>query len=286
MAYNDNQELIEKLEERLKWYYGEATEEEFDADEVEAICTMLDKLKPIEEEPEDMDAVYKKLMARIKEEDAGNVRLFGRRKAAKPAKHRMRVRAAVIIGIGILGAGILSLNNYTKTSANKSLFTMMMEEVGNIYIEKVGEQSSESFNENRETQETFDSWSDLDSGIKSKIMVPEYIPEGYTLYNIECSYLKNQVAVWADYYNKTGGHLIFAIAFWGNEEKTFTGKMVDEGEREFLSEYSDENTLYYYWEEENEYVCIISMEDGYYKIAGNIELEEMIKIRDSLGAVR
>ncbi len=70
MAYNDNQGLIEKLEERLNWYYEEATEEEFDADEVEAICTVLDKLRPIKEEPENMDAVYEKLMARCKEEDA------------------------------------------------------------------------------------------------------------------------------------------------------------------------------------------------------------------------
>ncbi len=318
MAYNDNQELIEKLEERLKWYYGEATEEEFDADEVEAICTVLDKLRPIEEEPEDMDAVYEKLMARIREEnadgepednpfigkeeelgklrawikeedteeDAGNVRPFGRRKTAKPAKHRMRIRAAIIIGIGILGAGILSLNNYTKTSANKSLFTLIMEEVGSVYIEKVGEQPKESLDENGKTQETFDSWSDLDSEIKSKIMVPEYIPEGYTLYNIECSYLKNQVAVWADYYNKTGGHLFFEINIWENVEKPYIAKMVDEEGRELLSEYSDEDTLYYYWEEEKEYICVISMEDSYYKIVGNIELEEMIKIRDSLGAAR
>ncbi len=318
MAYKDDQELIEKLEERLKWYYGEAAEEEFDADEVEAICTVLDKLRPIEKEPENMDAVYEKLMARIKEEDAdgkpednpfigkeeelgklrawikeddteenaGKVRLFGKRKTAEPAKHRMRIRAAIIIGIGILGAGILSLNNYTKTSANKSLFTMIMEEVGSVYIEKVGEQPKESFDENRETEETFDSWSDLDKEIKSKIMVPEYIPEGYSLYNIKCSYLKNQVEVWADYYNKTGGHLIFDILFWEHDVGSYSGKIAVEEGYDLLPEYSGDDDLYYYNEEQDEYLCVTSLKKCYYQIVGDIELEEIVKVREGLDAIK
>ena len=39
--------LVTELEKRLIWYREEATEEEFDAEEVDAICVMLQKLSPV-----------------------------------------------------------------------------------------------------------------------------------------------------------------------------------------------------------------------------------------------
>ncbi len=63
----EDRELIEKLEERLRWYQEEAAEEEFDADEVDAVCTILRKQSPVVFT--DKKEAYRKLMERIREED-------------------------------------------------------------------------------------------------------------------------------------------------------------------------------------------------------------------------
>lgn len=314
MAYNVNQELIEKLKERLKWYYGEATEEEFDADEVDAICTLLDKLEPEEEESEDMETVYENLMARIRKEETekenaenlligneealdklktwiqeeeteedsedelfrdgyaddkvigkkrkalpnpktetddvtdrafgrkyeavpdndiengssdekdrmisdreseetdsknisgpGKVRPFKKAKREKNRKTKAGIRVAAILVIGVLGAGILAVNNQMQTSANKSLLTMIMEKVGIVYVDRLGESKGKVDDLEDDKQQVYSSWSDLDSEIKSKIVVPKYIPKGFSLYNLKCQVLENKTVIWADYYNNTGG---------------------------------------------------------------------------------
>ena len=46
---NENKEIIEQLEERLKWYTYEASEEEFDAEEVYMISKLLQKIHENEE---------------------------------------------------------------------------------------------------------------------------------------------------------------------------------------------------------------------------------------------
>ena len=51
--------LIAELERRLCWYRDEATEEEFDAEEVDAICVMLQKLSPPEEPHMSKAAAYR-----------------------------------------------------------------------------------------------------------------------------------------------------------------------------------------------------------------------------------
>ena len=51
-----------------------------------------------------------------------------------------------------------------------------------------------------------------------------------------------------------------------------------------LPEYSDEDTLYYQYEDE--YICMIFMGNNFYRISGNISLEEMIKVRKGLENTR
>ncbi len=47
-----------------------------------------------------------------------------------------------------------------------------------------------------------------------------------------------------------------------------------------LPEYSNEDTLYYQYEDE--YVCMVFMGNNFYRINGITTLEEMIKIREGL----
>lgn len=47
---NDNRQLIEAAKERLRWYTVEASEEEFDVEEVDALVNLLSTLEPVETE--------------------------------------------------------------------------------------------------------------------------------------------------------------------------------------------------------------------------------------------
>lgn len=280
MAYN-NKELVEQLEERLKWYYYDASEEEFDADDIDAICTVLEKLDSVKDKFPDTETAYRKLMERIEREDAEKAGKIAEAYSFRKRKTgRKKVWAAVIIFIGVFGAGILLLNSYTKAYADKSLFTMILEKAGVVNVRMMGD-TEEPVDENLELTETYDSWYDLDIDIKSEIAVPEYIPEGFSLFSVECDSYHDKTAIWANYYNEAGGHLIFYITLCEDETELYNEKMKeDEKIGEYLLECSDENTLYYYYDDE--YICLTSAKNCFYRITGNTALEEMIKVKEGL----
>ena len=49
MKKQDNESLIQEIQKRLDWYTMEASDEEFDADEVQNLLKLLDGLTPEEE---------------------------------------------------------------------------------------------------------------------------------------------------------------------------------------------------------------------------------------------
>ena len=53
MKKQDNESLIQELTKRLDWYIMEASDEEFDADEVQTLMKLLDNLKTEEDNVED-----------------------------------------------------------------------------------------------------------------------------------------------------------------------------------------------------------------------------------------
>lgn len=71
---DSDRRLIEGLEKRLVWYREEASEEEFDAEEVDAICTILQKLSPSIPD-RTKDEAYQGVMRRLRLEEAGMLRI-------------------------------------------------------------------------------------------------------------------------------------------------------------------------------------------------------------------
>ena len=69
-----------------------------------------------------------------------------------------------------------------------------------------------------------------------------------------------------------------------NDAKEYREMRMDEDVCILLPEYSDEDTLYYQYEDE--YICMIFMGNNFYRISGNISLEEMIKVRKGLENTR
>ena len=298
--------LVTELEKRLIWYREEAAEEEFDAEEVDAICVMLQKLSPVKETRMSREEAYRNIMRRVREEDgveetdgageAGDADSLDGTKKTDGAKGTVRefekedgkkryffkrggLRAAVLF-IAVFGAAMLSLNMVTYAREDKSLFTMILERVGLVEIVKEETVESEALYENDDIKIFYDGWGELDSVLKSKIVVPEYIPRGYMLYGISYYRLNNRDKIKADYYDDKDGHIVMSITLWEEKDRAYREMAVDEESYILLAEYSDENTLYY--EYEDEYICMISVKDGFYRISGNIALEEMIKVRDGL----
>lgn len=285
----EDKELIEKLEERLRWYQEEATEEEFDADEVDAVCTILRKQSPVVFT--DKKEAYRKLMERIREEDTGETEEDtlnkegklenGEEKAGKTG--RKRYRAAIILGVCVLGAGILFMNSSGNSRANGSLLTMILTKVGVIEVGRTGvNQEEDIVGIDKKTKYVYDSWSELDKEMKSQIRVPEYIPEGFSLYNVKYITQENRKCVVGSYYNKTGQHLFFRIYLL--EGEAGTAIVAEEDASKLVSEYSDENRFCYAYDDE--YVCLFSMDDCAYRISGDIRLEEMVKVAEGFGSVR
>lgn len=302
--------LTEELEKRLLWYREEATEEEFDAEEVDAICTMLRKLSP-EEQHKSREEAYEDIMRQIrleeeesresgisvrsgsgigglsegesaeKESGRDNGGKGGRKKRRFPAgKNGLR---AAIIAIAVVGA-VFSLDRVTYARENKSLFTMILERVGIVKIVKEPEVDGMGVGGGEKNEDFFEDWADLSREIKERILVPNHIPEGYSLYGIRCWKFSNRKSIQANYYDQDNGHLLITITLWEDNADHYRENLIDESIYMLLPEYSDENTLYYAYEDE--YICLAFMENSFYRISGNIALEELIEIREGLGDTR
>lgn len=296
--------LIGELERRLLWYREEASEDEFDADEVDAICTMLLKLSPVKEPYRTKEETYQNIMRQIsleeerseeekaeetdgKKPDAGE-RAAGH-SAETPAVHnggkrrrffagKRGLRAAVIL---LAAAGALaSLNMVSYARENKSLFTMILERVGVLKIVKEPEEEGLAVDAGWTTGEFYDSWAELDPEIKERTRVPGYIPEGYSLYGIKCWSSNDRDILQADYYDQRNGHILFEITLWESNARPYRENKIDESIYVLIPEYSDENTLYYAYEDE--YICMVFMNNSFYRVSGNIALEEMVKIREGI----
>ncbi len=298
--------LVTELEKRLIWYREEATEEEFDAEEVDAICVMLQKLSPVKETRMSREEAYRNIMRRVREEDgveetdgageAGDADSLDGTKKTDGAKGTVRefekedgkkryffkrggLRAAVLF-IAVFGAAMLSLNMVTYAREDKSLFTMILERVGVLEIVKEERVEDIMTDFEEKTGIFYDSWGDLDKELKGRIVVPGYVPSNYELYGIDYYNLDNREKVKASYYNKENGHIVISITLWEDENRAYREMAMDEESYILLSEYSDENALCY--EYEDEYICVLSMKGSFYRVSGNITLEEMMKMRDGL----
>lgn len=286
MAKNDKK-LIEQLEERLDWYTREASDEEFDAEDVEAICTVLRKLSPEPEPFTPKEQAYQNLLERITgEEEENKPEKEEETKAghAEPEKvfkfrraGRRKLKAAVFFGVIILAVWILSLNMVTYATARKSLFRVIMEGIREVKIRENEDAMAEM---EEDPNQFYDSWADLDSEIKRVIKVPGYIPEGYGLYGINCRNYNDSIEVHANYYNTENGYISFAIILWKKENGDYYENYKILETWDMLEQYSNEQTAYY--QHDNEYVSIFTIDNCVYRIIGNTTVEEIIKIAESM----
>lgn len=167
---------------------------------------------------------------------------------------------------------------------DKSLFRMILERVGVVEIVKEDNEDDIAFSDNKLIENFYDSWAELDNEVKSKIALPGYIPDRYSLYGIKYWDFNNRKNIQADYYNEENKHILIEITLLESDAKQYREMRMDEDIYLLLSEYCNEDTLYYQYEDE--YICMIFMGNIFYRISGNISLEEMIKIREGLENIK
>lgn len=124
MKKQDNKSLIQEVTKRLDWYTMEASDEEFDADEVQTLLKLLDSLKGEEKEEElpveeALDSFWKycekrqeeeRILAADRKESAENRKTKPEKKEGRMSqflwyfhKHRIAVVTAVALIIVMLG---------------------------------------------------------------------------------------------------------------------------------------------------------------------------------------
>lgn len=117
----NNTQLVAAVKERLRWYTMEASEEEFDADEVDALVNLLNTLEPIEaNEHQDDEQILERFHAYVelreaKEPESGERAVKSKRahkglSALIKAHKFVAVAAAVLLVIIVAGGSMGAVN--------------------------------------------------------------------------------------------------------------------------------------------------------------------------------
>ena len=195
MKKQDNESLIQEIQKRLDWYTMEASDEEFDADEVQNLLKLLDSLTPEEEKDrlssdEVVDNFWKYCAEREEEERIlAEVDAPEKKKEHKVLhyfqKHRaVAVAAAVLMIVIMLGGSWQMAVNAEKHGG--FFWWMDKNEVGTTMItspEMVGE------NPQKSVQKVYNRIEDVPDIYREYVNVPYEIMcsfnDGYSMSRIE-----------------------------------------------------------------------------------------------------
>ena len=236
MKKQDNESLIQEVTKRLDWYTMEASDEEFDADEVQTLLKLLDSLKGEEKEEElpveeALDSFWKYCEKRQEEERilAADRKESEERRKAEPEnkegrmrqflwyfhKHRIAVVTAVALIIIMLGGSWQMAVNAEKHGG--FFWWMDKSEEGTTKItapELSNEEAKKCIKEN------YYSLDDVPSEYVQYAMVPFEISnldeDGYKLSRIEVT-KSDKTNTISDYFEKDEEILYFEIIVYQQE---------------------------------------------------------------------
>lgn len=203
-----NEKLINDLYEKLHWYTFEASDEQFDAEEVDAIVQLLDVLEPMKEDPRfpsDPAAARERFNRRFGvEEDAAerviegvadvegdesvkisnsmSVAGIGSGKAGiKKVWKRKNVFVRVGVGVAACLVLMLSVNVGSYALKKKSFFEVVYDEIGRTKLTVTG---NEETLEDDEVIMEFSTWTEVENYLSMDLLEPEYLPPNYIIKKI------------------------------------------------------------------------------------------------------
>lgn len=210
-----NEKLINDLYEKLNWYTFEASNEQFDAKEVDAIVQLLDVLEPMKEDPvypSDPAAARERFYKRYgleaeRAEQNGSAEKTGitaedgtdRETAEGKPKKRKKKKMFVRFAAGLVACLVLmlSVNVGSYALKKKSFFEVVRDGIGRTKVTVTGNID----NIDDEILATFEyqSWEEVEKAVGESILEPVYMPKEYALDSIEVKLLEYEKKIVATY---------------------------------------------------------------------------------------
>ncbi|SFH40084.1 hypothetical protein SAMN05216405_2996 [Lachnospiraceae bacterium NLAE-zl-G231] len=250
-----NEKLINDLYEKLHWYTFEASDEQFDAEEVDAIVQLLDVLEPMKEDPRypsDSAAARERFDRRfgVEEDAAGEVDIVseagadgvnaGRKKGWKRKKFLIR------LGVGVAACIVLmlSVNVGSYALKQKSFFEVVQDGLHRIRVTVTGN-TDELIDSDLQSKKC-KTWEEVEEIIGQSVLKPNNLQEGYTLKDLRILNSESKKVIVADYkkdekyirleidvYEKNYSDTIFLVddewTLLGNSNDTFDTRFYSKG---------------------------------------------------------
>lgn len=293
-----NEKLINDLYEKLNWYTFEASNEQFDAKEVDAIVQLLDVLEPMKEDPvypSDPAAARERFYKRYgleaeRAEQNGSAEKTGitaedgtdRETAEGKPKKRKKKKMFVHFAAGLVACLVLmlSVNVGSYALKKKSFFEVVLEEVERTKIIVTG--NEDPLEEGNESVIEFSEWEEVENYLNMNLLEPEYLPPNYEIDEITLRESGSRTIVLARYINKLSDRNLHVEVdyFEGDYSKR---ALVNDNKWKKIEDIHDNfNSLYY---ESNKYNCIKAMftdDKKIYIILCQETIDELKKVTESM----
>ena len=276
-----NEKLINDLYEKLNWYTFEASDEQFDEKEVDAIVQLLDVLEPLKEDPRypsdpaaARDRFYKRFGL---EEEMSGLRDSGcENMETEPAEQKgkkKKVFVRFVAGLAACLVLMLSVNVGCYALKERSFFEVVRDGIGRTKVTVTG--NVEGIDEYEIGVNICTSWEDAEQIIGETILTPGYLPNGYSLDGIECFSGKSRKVITAKYSN---GDLRIKFEVDIYSEDYSNNVIIFDDDWTFLEE---ENNVQYY-SKDNKVEAFFISGKGVYLIKGELPLKELKRIVSNL----
>lgn len=298
---NSTEELIKQLENRLNRLTGQPAEE-MNVEEIENILNLLDTLKPLpggkafnpEEAFERLERDYldnpEKLEQASEEADRAELKAALREKAVDAAdsaerktasgKHR---RFRVLKNIGIAAAIMIlifsGLNLATYATARKGLFDLIINRKNTMSNMYVGE-GDMGMDYEVHDKEVYTSWDEVPDEAKEGILLPEYLPEGMEVEEIQVMGTE-PIRLEAKYIVPENPTIYIKLSIKQFNEVKIKVEITNPQARYCGSEEINGMECYLYNMGE-EIFCVFANNNNLYYLYGTVSVEEMKKIVNSL----
>lgn len=267
-----NEKLINDLYEKLNWYTFEASDEQFDEKEVDAIVQLLDVLEPMKEDPRypsdpaaARDRFYKRFGL---EEEMSGLRDSGcenmETESAEQKGKKKKVFVRFVAGLAACLVLMLSVNVGCYALKEKSFFEVVRDGIGKMRVTVTG--NTDGISSDTTLVEKCDNWEAVETIVGQKILKPVYIPLDYILNNLMVYNSESKKVIIAEYMNNKN-YIRLEIDVYGNaySDSTF---LVDD-KWTLLEDSEDNNGPRYYSKDEiveaiflyNEEIYIIETND-------------------------
>lgn len=294
---NSTEELIKQLENRLDRLTGQPAED-MNEEEIENILNLLDTLKPLpggktfnpEEAFERLEKDYlenpKKLEQALEEAERAELKAALREKAAGSAdsaerktasgKHR---RFRVLKNIGIAATIMIlvfsGLNLATYATARKGLFDLIINRKNTMSNMYVGE-GDMGMDYEVHDKEVYTSWDEVPDEAKEGILLPEYLPEGMEVEEIQVMGTK-PIRLEAKYIVPENPTIYIKLSIKQFNEVKIKDEITNP-KAEYLGTETVNSVEYHIYKFEKENLIFFVVGDNIYYVYSTLSIEEVKEI--------